>query len=68
MIVVGPEKYLAEGIVDECTKQNILCFGPTQAMAQIESSKEYGKRIMRQLDLPTAECSIHSTMENAENF
>jgi phosphoribosylamine---glycine ligase len=68
MVIVGPEKYLAEGIVDEFTKQNILCFGPTQAMAQIESSKEYGKRIMQQLDLPTAEFSIHSTMETAENF
>jgi phosphoribosylamine--glycine ligase/phosphoribosylaminoimidazole synthetase len=67
-VVVGPEKYLAEGIVDEFTKQNILCFGPTQAMAQIESSKAYGKEIMRQLDLPTAEFSIHSTMDKAETF
>ena len=35
---MGPEKYLVEEL-NEFTKENILCFGPTKAMAQIESSK-----------------------------
>ena len=68
LVVVGPEKYLAEGIVDECIKHDILCFGPTKTMAQIESSKSYGKNIMRQLNLPTADFEVHSNKLSAKEF
>ena len=68
LVVVGPEKYLAEGIVDEFTKHGILCFGPTQEMAKIESSKSYGKEIMKQLELPTADFEVYSNRENAKKF
>jgi phosphoribosylamine--glycine ligase/phosphoribosylaminoimidazole synthetase len=68
LVVVGPEKYLADGVVDEFHKHEILCFGPTQAMAQIESSKLYGKDIMRQFELPTAEFRIYSHQEIAKEF
>lgn len=68
LVIVGPEKYLAEGIIDEFAKQEIMCFGPTKAMAQIETSKAYGKEIMHKLDLPTAEFRIYSTKDVAKEF
>lgn len=33
---IGPEKYLAEGMVDMLAKHNVLCFGPSKAAAIIE--------------------------------
>jgi len=68
LVVVGPEKYLAEGIVDEFAKHEIKCFGPTKAMAQIETSKAYGKEIMHKLGLPTAEYRIYSKKDAAKEF
>jgi phosphoribosylamine--glycine ligase/phosphoribosylaminoimidazole synthetase len=55
LVVVGPETYLAEGIVDMCQSIGIACFGPTKVQSQIESSKTYAKFVMQQLGLPTAE-------------
>jgi phosphoribosylamine--glycine ligase/phosphoribosylaminoimidazole synthetase len=68
MVVVGPEKYLADGIVDEFSKHEILCFGPTQTMAQIECSKQYGKEIMNQLNLPTADYRVFADRESSKKF
>ena len=40
LTVVGPEAYLAQGIVDEFAKRGLRVFGPTrQATAQVESAR-----------------------------
>src|SRR4051812_5295835 len=44
--VVGPEGPLAAGIVDAFRKQGLRIFGPTQAAAQLEASKDFAKRFM----------------------
>ena len=44
-VIVGPEKPLAEGIVDYLQKHEIHCVGPTKTLAQIESSKIYARRL-----------------------
>ena len=38
LIVVGPEKPLANGLADAAKAAGIPCFGPSQAAAQLEAS------------------------------
>ena len=43
MVVVGPEAPLASGIADELHKHGIACIGPSSDLAQIETSKAFGR-------------------------
>lgn len=52
--VVGPEAPLAAGIVDAFRAAGLKIFGPTQAAAQLESSKDYAKSFMVRHGIPTA--------------
>ena len=55
LTVVGPEVPLAAGVVDEFSKHGLRVFGPTQAAAQLESSKAFSKAFMKRHGIPTAE-------------
>ncbi len=55
LTVVGPEAPLAAGVVDEFRAHNMRIFGPTQAAAQLESSKAFSKAFMKRHKIPTAE-------------
>ena len=52
--VVGPEAPLAAGIVDAFLNAGLKIFGPVQAAAQLESSKDYAKQFMDKYGIPTA--------------
>ena len=52
--VVGPEAPLAAGIVDAFRSAGLKIFGPTQAAAQLESSKDFAKAFMVRHRIPTA--------------
>src|SRR5689334_3548397 len=52
LTVVGPEAPLALGVVDAFMAENLRIFGPTQAAAQLESSKVFCKSLLRQADVP----------------
>src|SRR5580765_5387492 len=52
--VVGPEGPLAGGIVDLFRARGLRVFGPTQAAAQLESSKAFAKAFMQRHRIPTA--------------
>ncbi|MBB3008453.1 phosphoribosylamine--glycine ligase [Cupriavidus alkaliphilus] len=52
--VVGPEAPLAAGIVDIFRAKGLRIFGPTQAAAQLESSKNFAKAFMQRHGIPTA--------------
>ncbi len=52
--VVGPEMPLAAGIVDVFRARRLKIFGPTQAAAQLESSKDFAKAFMARHNIPTA--------------
>ncbi len=54
LTVVGPEVALAAGVVDCFQAAGLDIFGPTKAAAQIESSKEFAKELMKKYDIPTA--------------
>ena len=53
--VVGPEAPLAAGVVDAFRAAGLSIFGPTQAAAQLESSKDFAKAFMARHGLPTAQ-------------
>jgi len=55
LTVVGPEAPLAAGVVDEFRAHGLRIFGPTQAAAQLESSKAFSKAFMKRHAIPTAE-------------
>jgi len=52
--VVGPEAPLAGGIVDIFRARGLPIFGPTQAAARLEASKDFAKRFMIRHAVPTA--------------
>ena len=54
LTVVGPEAPLAAGVVDEFRAHGLRIFGPTQAAAQLESSKAFSKAFMQRHGIPTA--------------
>jgi phosphoribosylamine--glycine ligase len=62
--VIGPEAPLASGIVDVFRQHGLRVFGPTQAAAQLESSKDFAKAFMRRHGIPTAEyCTFTDAAE-----
>jgi len=54
LTVVGPEAALAGGVVDVFRARGLRIFGPTQAAAQLESSKAFAKAFMQRHEIPTA--------------
>lgn len=54
LTVVGPEVPLAAGVVDAFRAHGLRIFGPTQAAAQLESSKAFSKAFMQRHGIPTA--------------
>ena len=55
LTVVGPEAPLAAGVVDVFRARGLRIFGPTQAAAQLESSKDFAKAFMQRHGIPTAD-------------
>ncbi len=54
LTVVGPEATLSQGVVDAFRLAGLRIFGPTQAAAQLESSKDFAKAFMLRHGIPTA--------------
>jgi phosphoribosylamine---glycine ligase len=53
--VIGPEAPLVAGVADELRHAGVAVFGPSQAAARIEGSKQFAKDVMRAAGVPTAE-------------
>jgi len=68
LTVVGPELPLALGIADYLERQNLKVFGPTQAGAQLESSKAWSKELMVDAGVPTAIAQVFSKPEAAKAY
>ena len=58
LTVVGPEAPLAAGVVDLFRSKGLRVFGPTQAAAQLESSKAFSKAFMARHNIPTAHYDV----------
>ena len=68
LTVVGPEAPLAAGIVDAFRAAGLKIFGPTQAAAQLESSKDFAKRFMTRHHIPTAFFETFSDIAAARTY
>lgn len=65
LTIVGPEHTLALGVVDAFEQEGLKIFGPTKAAAQVESSKEFAKKIMTKYGIPTAAYQSFEDKEKA---
>jgi len=54
LVFVGPEDPLAAGLVDLLSEAGIAAFGPGRKAAQLEGSKAFAKRFMKDHAVPTA--------------
>jgi len=65
LVVVGPEAPLAAGVADALAAAGIPVSGATREAARLESSKWFGKRLMREAGVPTAEAEAHEEAAGA---
>ena len=49
--IVGPEKFLADGIVDDLRNMRIPSIGPSKNLAQIETSKNFARTLLNKLEI-----------------
>ena len=68
LTVVGPEATLALGIVDAFQKEGLKIFGPSQAATQVESSKDFAKKLMAKYNIPTAAYKTFDNLEEAKAY
>jgi phosphoribosylamine---glycine ligase len=67
LTIVGPELPLMLGVVDEFTRRGWRTFGPTQAAAQLESSKSFAKEFLQRHHIPTARYAICDSAEQVRD-
>jgi phosphoribosylamine--glycine ligase len=68
LTVVGPEKALALGIVDEFSKAGLKIFGPNKLAANLEASKVFSKELMAKYKVPTAKFKVFDSPEAAKRY
>ncbi|MGA0163295.1 MAG: phosphoribosylamine--glycine ligase [Bdellovibrionota bacterium] len=54
LVIVGPEVFLADGLVDFLEKNKIATWGPNREAAQLETDKSYSKSFCLEMQIPTA--------------
>lgn len=70
MVVVGPEAPLVAGLVDEMKVScpDVLCFGPSQAAAELEASKAFSKDFLQEHNIPTAKYRNFTDVDEAIKY
>ena len=68
LTVVGPEAPLAAGVVDAFRAAGLKIFGPTQAAAQLEASKDFAKAFMVRHGIPSAAYQTFSDPVQAHTY
>jgi len=68
LTVVGPELPLSLGIADAFATTRLRVFGPSQAAAQLETSKAFAKKFMWEAGIPTAEAAIFDDATAAQDY
>jgi phosphoribosylamine--glycine ligase len=68
LTVVGPEAPLCAGMVDAFTDAKLRVFGPSSAAAQLEGSKVFCKKMLRNADVPSADFHVFDRAEIATRF
>jgi phosphoribosylamine--glycine ligase len=68
LTVVGPEAPLAAGVVDAFRAAGLKIFGPTQAAAQLEASKDFAKQFLVRHNIPTSRYQTFSDASQAHAY
>ncbi|HJN09187.1 MAG TPA: phosphoribosylamine--glycine ligase [Pirellulaceae bacterium] len=68
LTVVGPEAPLCAGMVDAFEESKLRVFGPSRAAAQLEGSKVFCKKMLRNADVPSADFHVFDRAEIATRF
>jgi phosphoribosylamine--glycine ligase len=68
LVVCGPEVPLCAGLGDAMRAAGLPFFGPSRAAAEIEGSKAFAKRLMREAGVPTAAFGTFSDATAAAAF
>ena len=68
LTVVGPEKPLTMGIVNEFEKAGLKIFGPSKRAAEVEGSKAFSKELMQKYNIPTAAYKTFDNADEAKNY
>ncbi len=68
MVIVGRIHYLQHGVSDIFLRAGFKVFGPSRAAAEIECSKAFSKKIMQQLNIPTAKCEFFNDYASAMSY
>ena len=68
LIVIGPEKPLANGLADFLRKKDFKVFGPGKDGAKLEYSKSWAKEFMRDANIPTAKFWKVNSLEEAKRI
>ena len=67
LTIVGPEAALAAGVVDAFEAKGLRIVGPSQAAAQLETSKAFAKEVMVAAGVPTADYHVFTTRKEVED-
>ena len=67
-VIIGPEAPLAAGVADVLRAADVLCFGPSQAAAQLEASKFFTKSICDAAGAPTAGYAHFTDLQSASDY
>ncbi|HYF75529.1 MAG TPA: phosphoribosylamine--glycine ligase [Symbiobacteriaceae bacterium] len=68
LVIIGPDDALAAGLTDRLQAAGIKVFGPTQAAAKLEWSKDFAKEMMTKAGVPTAAYGSFTDYETARAY
>lgn len=68
LVVVGPDDYLARGVVDAVSEAGIPAFGATMAASRLEWSKAFAKEFMKKYGIPTAKSETFTSYDEAVRY
>ncbi|MEA3356154.1 MAG: phosphoribosylamine--glycine ligase [Candidatus Bipolaricaulota bacterium] len=68
LTVVGPEGYLAQGIVDRFQAAGLKIFGPTQATTRLESSKVFASEFAHRHGIPIPHTHVSTDYASAHKY
>ena len=68
LTIVGPEKFLVEGIVDLFKSNGLSIVGPTKLAARLEGSKNFSKSFMLRNSIPTSKFKSFSSDIEAKKY
>lgn len=68
LVVIGPEAAAAAGLADRLAQVGVPCFGPSQAAAELESSKAFMKDFCGRHNVPTAGYQVFDDAIHAKAY